>query len=89
MGGNIKVNKPLLRAITKEDIVKKKGRKHFIRGVFHIESGNLYVNTTGPQGSGILTSMSSANCLIIIPEDIEFIKKGSYVDIQLTGHREI
>jgi len=89
MSGSDKLTKPLLKAITKEDISKKKGRKHFIRGIFNIENGNFSVNTTGPQGSGILTSMSSSNCLIIVPEDIEFVNKGDYVDIQLTGHCEI
>ncbi len=89
MSGSDKLTKPLLKAITKEDITKKKGRKHFIRGIFNIENGNFSVNTTGPQGSGILTSMSSSNCLIIVPEDIEFVNKGDYVDIQLTGHCEI
>jgi len=89
MTGNVKINKPILKARTTEEITKKKGRKHFIRGIFHIDNGTFYVSTTGPQGSGILTSMSSANCLIIIPEEIEIIKIGELVDIQLTGHNEI
>lgn len=89
MIGNSKINKPILRARVTEDIIKKRGRKHFIRGVFHIENGNFLVNTTGPQGSGILTSMSNSNCLIIVPEEIELIKSGEFVDIQLTGHSEI
>jgi len=89
MSGNDKISKPLMKAILKEKIIKKKGRKHFIRGFFTIENGNLNVTTTGPQGSGILTSMSNANCLIIIPEETEIINIGEYVDIQLTGHCEI
>ena len=89
MGGNNKIVKPLLKAKIKEDIIKKAGRKHFIRGIFTIENGNLFVSTTGPQGSGILHSMSSANCLIIIPEEIETVKCGDSVDIQLIGHSEI
>ncbi len=89
MSGNIKLDKPLLKARVKEEIKKKKGRRHFIRGIFTAEDGNLSVSTTGPQGSGILTSMSSANCLIIVPEDVEVVKYGEYVDIQLTGHSEI
>lgn len=89
MTGNYKISKPVLKAITTEVITKKAGRKHFIRGVFHIKDGKLFVSTTGPQGSGILTSMSSANCLIIVPEEIELIKIGESVDIQLTGHSEI
>jgi len=89
ISGNNRINKPLLKARTAEDIIKKKGRKHFIRGVFHIENGNFFVSTTGPQGSGILSSMSNANCLVIIPEEVELIKTGEFVDIQLTGHSEI
>lgn len=89
MSGSSRLNKPLIKARTTEDIIKKKGRKHFIRGVFQIENGNFFVSTTGPQGSGILSSMSSANCLVVIPEEIELIKTGEYVDIQLTGHSEI
>jgi len=89
MNGNDKIIKPILKASSTEEITKKKGRKHFIRGILHIENGNLFVSTTGPQGSGILSSMSSANCLIVIPEEIEIVKSGEFVDIQLTGHSEI
>jgi len=89
MGGNIQISKPLVKAKTKEQIIKKKGRKHFIRGFFNIEEGKFLVSTTGPQGSGILTSMSSANCLIILPEDVEVVESGEMVDIQLIGHSEI
>jgi len=89
MAGNNKILKPVIKAKIKEDIAKKKGRKNFIRGILTIENGMPFVRTTGPQGSGILTSMSIANCLIILPEEIEVIKNGEYVDIQLTGHVEI
>ena len=89
MSGNTRLTKPVLKAVAMNDISKEKGRKHFIRGIFKIENGNLFVDTTGPQGSGILTSMSISNCLIIIPEDTELIKSGEFVDIQLTGHSEI
>jgi len=89
MGGNVKIAKPVLKAKIQEEIIKKPGRRHFIRGFFYTENDNLFVNSTGPQGSGILTSMSIANCLIIIPEEIERVKTGDLVDIQLTGHSEI
>jgi molybdopterin molybdotransferase len=89
MTGNSKILKPVLKAHIKEDIVKKKGRTNFIRGILSIENGIPFVQTTGPQGSGILTSMSISNCLIVLPEEIEVIKNGEYVDIQLTGHIEI
>ena len=43
---------------------------HFLRGVVHVrEDGSLGARLTGPQGSGILTSMSKANALLIVPDD--------------------
>jgi molybdopterin molybdotransferase len=43
---------------------------HFLRAVVtpH-EDGRLMARLTGPQGSGILTSMSRANALLVVPED--------------------
>jgi len=41
------------------------------------------VETTGQQGSGILKSMVLANGIIVIPEDMDFIKAGSEVTVQL------
>ena len=48
--------------------------RHFLRAVVAPEGsggvgGNLTARLTGPQGSGILTSMARANALLIVPED--------------------
>lgn len=87
--GCLKIEKPKLKALLKEDIAKVYDRKYFIRGIFHFENGIPSVFTTGPQGSGNLTSMSNANCLIVLPSNTDFIKRGEYVDIELIHHREI
>lgn len=87
--GAEKINKPIINAILKEDFTKKSRRKHFLRGYFSVEDGKFQVSTTGPQGSGILRSMSMANCLIIIPEDVEKVTAGSKVLIELINHEEI
>jgi molybdopterin molybdotransferase len=43
---------------------------HFLRAVVEVGSdGVLHARLTGPQGSGILTSMSRANALLIVPDD--------------------
>lgn len=43
---------------------------HFLRGVVRVTAdGSLAARLTGPQGSGILTSMARANALLIVPED--------------------
>lgn len=41
---------------------------HFLRAVVSDEDGALVARLTGPQGSGILTSMARANALLIVPE---------------------
>ncbi|MFC1670390.1 gephyrin-like molybdotransferase Glp [Spirochaetota bacterium] len=87
--GAKKIEKPVVNAILKEDIQKKPDRRNYIRGVFQIEDGKLFVSTTGAQGSGILKSMSIANCLIIIPEKVGLVKAGETVSVQLFNHKEI
>jgi len=44
--------------------------------------GTLFIKRTGKQGSGILTSMSIANCFIILPKDSANIEEGDNVLIQ-------
>jgi molybdopterin molybdotransferase len=83
------IDKPFISAILDEDIRKKGGRTYFIRGYFVIKGGDFHVSTTGPQGSGILRSMSDANCLIMVPEELEGVRRGDRVDIQLIHHEEI
>jgi molybdopterin molybdotransferase len=54
-----------------------------LRGVLRQDDGQTTVTTTGPQGSGILRSMSLANCLIDIPEDTEHLQPGDSVQVML------
>jgi molybdopterin molybdotransferase len=88
MGGAEKLKKPELHAIAEDNIRKKLGRMEFLRGYFSIREGEIHVSTTGPQGSGILSSMSEANCLIVLPEDSNGFSKGDRVTIQLIQHEE-
>ncbi|WP_417581427.1 gephyrin-like molybdotransferase Glp [Nitrincola sp.] len=65
-----------------ESMKSRTGRSDFHRGIFTItEGGELEVRTTGHQGSGILTSMHEANCLIRIEEDRDRVEAGSRVRI--------
>ncbi|TAL36440.1 MAG: molybdopterin molybdenumtransferase MoeA [Spirochaetes bacterium] len=87
--GAARLAKPVVHAVARDDIVKKPGRVHFIRGLFTVRDGEFYVSTTGPQGSGILRSMSAANCLIVLPAETERVRAGERVLIQLIQHEEI
>jgi molybdopterin molybdotransferase len=88
MCGARNLRKPEIIAVADNDIPKKRGRTEFLRGSFSITSGIIHVSTTGPQGSGILRSMSEANCLIVMNEDSIGCKKGDPVLIQLIDHEE-
>ena len=74
---------PLLKVECVESIFKRPGRTEFQRGKLFQLNGTWKVRTTGQQGSGILSSMSKANCFIVLSEDRGAIKAGEIVDIQL------
>ncbi|EMF7448678.1 bifunctional molybdopterin-guanine dinucleotide biosynthesis adaptor protein MobB/molybdopterin molybdotransferase MoeA [Vibrio parahaemolyticus] len=75
--------KPLkVNAIATENLRSRQGRTEFSRGIYELDdSGRLTVRTTGKQGSGILRSMSEANCLIEISPAIDTVKAGESVTI--------
>lgn len=61
---------------------KKAGRTEYQRGLLSLdESGELIVDKTGAQGSGILTSMSQANCFIVLPMEYESVNPGDSVPV--------
>lgn len=75
--------KPLkVSAIATENLRSRQGRTEFSRGIYELdETGRLTVRTTGKQGSGILRSMSEANCLIEISPAVDTVKAGESVTI--------
>lgn len=62
---------------------KRPGRVEYQRGVLTKDNeGRVVVHKTGAQGSGILTSMSRANCFIVLPLESGGIKPGDMVEVQ-------
>lgn len=55
--------------------------RHYLRAV--VEPGSNVARLTGPQGSGILTSMARANALVIVPEDLPDVTAGAPLDALL------
>lgn len=87
--GAKRLRKPVVSAYLEEDIKKQSGKVHLLRGHFTVRNNDFYVSTTGNQKSSVLRSMSDANCLIIIPEDVTKMTAGEKVSIQLIDHDEI
>ncbi len=73
---------PLLKAHSLEAIRKKPGRTEFQRAIVaNASDGNLQVRTTGQQGSGVLSSMASANGLLLLHHDQGNVAIGEEVDV--------
>ena len=75
---------PYLRAVSTEAIRKKPGRTEYQRGVVNLAiDGTLQVRTTGNQGSGVLSSMTQANGLIVLHHDQANVMAGDAVDVMM------
>ena len=75
---------PTFRATCTARLKKAPGRTEFQRGVLtRAADGTLEVKPTGEQGSGILKSMSDANCFIILGDATGNVEPGTSVEVQL------
>lgn len=71
------------QAICASSIRKVPGRTEFQRGILSQDkNGGWTVHTTGAQCSGILSSMSKANCYIILPVSQGNVEAGCTVQVQ-------
>jgi len=74
---------PMLMVECTEPIKKATGRTEFQRGVLYDDAGIWKVKPTGNQGSGILSSMSAANCFIVLDEATGNCAAGELVKVQV------
>lgn len=75
--------RPMIRAVTKDRIRNTDGRRFYARVYLEEEDGQTVVRLTGPQGSGVLTSMALASAFAICPEDRDTIEPGEECDVVL------
>lgn len=83
MGADPVPRVPLLPAVCTAPIRKAPGRTEFQRGILAAEDGHWVVRPTGAQGSGILRSMSDANCFIVLGPEQSGVAAGETVSVQL------
>lgn len=73
---------PALRARSAQMLRKRPGRSEFQRGVVEAGvDGQLWVRSTGNQGSGVLSSMSRANGLIRLGHEQGDVAQGDWVEV--------
>ncbi len=83
MMGQTRVENPSVQMKCVSTLKKRPGRVEFQRGtIFTDENGEKVVKSTGNQGSHVLSSMSEANCFVILPMDSGNVAENSFVEVQ-------
>ena len=81
---NCTTSPPLMRAISQGAIRKRHGRTEYQRGILSLDACHQnQVRITGAQGSGILSSMSEANCMVVLHDEQGNVSAGDMVDVLL------
>jgi molybdopterin molybdotransferase len=71
-----------VRVTSSQGLRKKPGRTEYQRGILSVDAQGLQsVRITGSQGSGILSSMSDANCMVILHHEQGDVHAGDSVDV--------
>jgi len=83
MMGRSDTELPLLRAKAATAMRKKPGRTEYQRGILELKNGEWSVRLTGAQGSGILHSMTEANCFVVLGHEQGAVEAGDYVDVMV------
>jgi len=84
MGNSNPMPVPLLPAICVDEIRKLPGRTEFQRGVLNRDADGVWkVRLTGNQGSSILSSMSAANCFVVLDQECANVAAGTVVQVQV------
>jgi molybdopterin molybdotransferase len=73
---------PQFRVPCVTPLKKRPGRSEFQRGILFRENGEWKVRATGAQGSGVLRSMSEANCIIVVEHERGNVEPGELVAVQ-------
>jgi molybdopterin molybdotransferase len=83
MMGKRNLTKPTIEAVLEDRILNSDGRRVFTRAIIERRGDKYFARLTGPQGSGVLTSMSLANGLVIVPEDVAEARPGDTIRVMM------
>lgn len=83
MMGCRQLMRPVVTAVLDSPLGRKTGRAEFVRVIAEWRDGAYHARATGPQGSGILSSMVLGNALAMLPESVGRLEIGEEATIQL------
>jgi molybdopterin molybdotransferase len=83
MAGRRNLVWPVFPARLETPIMRRPGRTEFTRVKLRVEDGVWTARITGPQGSGILSSVTEANGYAILPPEAASLAAGDLVPCQM------
>jgi len=75
--------RPTVQAILTQSLEKTAGRLHFVRVTLSRSGGQFHATSTGNQSSGVLSSMSQADGLLVFPADATKLSAGEHATVQV------
>ena len=85
LAGHDKIHRPVVRCVAGDALSAPKGLLYALRVRIDATTSPPTARSTGPQGSGLVQSMSAADGLALIPEDADGAAVGQEVDVMLMG----
>jgi molybdopterin molybdotransferase len=83
--GETRIFRHTLDVRTHDDISLAAPLTHFLRAIVEWNSDGATARLTGPQGSGLLTSMARANALLVVPAERPVVRAGETLRAILLG----
>jgi molybdopterin molybdotransferase len=83
--GHARIFRPAIDVRTRDDITLAAPLTHFFRAIVEWDASGAAASLTGPQGSGLLTSMARANALLVVPPERMTVKRGETLRALLLG----
>jgi molybdopterin molybdotransferase len=80
---------PVVRAHLEHPIKKSPGVREFVRCRIRTENGQMFASSTGAQGSGVLSSMSLAQGLVVTREEETYLEKETEVSVILLDAHDL
>jgi molybdopterin molybdotransferase len=75
--------KPTVRARLAGPVENRDGRRHFVRATVEPGPDGPVVRPTGEQGSGVLTALTRANGLLVVPDGVQGLAAGDEVEVEM------
>ena len=83
--GEARIFRRAIEVRLREDVTIQAPLTHFLRAIVDWERDGAWARLTGPQGSGLLTSMAHANALLVVPPDRPTVHAGESARAMLLG----